>query len=100
MVALIFNEVLRIDGEGMHGIFRVVATPVAQPTVWLAYISALPKPWDDEKSTVQVRGSLSHVARATLVALAESGGTASVELQPQGKILMPPDLLTDCHGPI
>ncbi len=95
MVALIFNEVLSVDGEGMHGIFRVVAAPAARPTVWLAYIAALPRSGEDEKATAPVLGSLSQVARATLAALAECGRTVSVDLQPLGKLLTPPDSLTE-----
>jgi putative transposase len=93
MVALIFNQVLRVDGEDLHGFFRIVAAPAAQPTVWLAYISALPMLGEDEKSTAQVLGSLTQVARATLAALAESGRVAPVELQPLGKLLTPSELL-------
>ena len=95
MVALIFNEVLRADGAGLHGFYRVVAAPVQQPSLWLAYISPLPTTSDGEKPTARVVGSLHHVARSDLDAMVECGSLASVDLQPLGKLLAPSELLKD-----
>ncbi|WP_168708565.1 DDE-type integrase/transposase/recombinase [Hydrogenophaga sp. PAMC20947] len=89
MVALIFNEVLRIDAPDLQGFFRVIATPAGNATVWLAYIG----PWADSAeeftevcSSVAV-GSLSHVARETLWAMERDGRLAAVVLRTVGKLL-------------
>lgn len=95
MVALIFNEVLRADGEGIHGFFRVVAAPLASATIWLAYIG----PWADagelleERQPARAVGSLTEVARETLWAMAREGRLAAVELRPTGKLLAPSEEL-------
>ena len=93
MVALIFNEVLRADGEGLHGFFRVVAVPLATSTVWLAYIG----PWADASARPgdagheSVIGSLTQVARGTLLAMESDGRLAAIDLRPEGKMLLPSD---------
>lgn len=93
MVALIFNEVLRADGEGLHGFFRVVAVPLATSTVWLAYIG----PWADASSRPgdagheSVIGSLIQVARGTLLAMESDGRLAAIDLRAEGKLLLPSD---------
>lgn len=97
MVALIFNEVLRADGEGLQGFFRVVAAPLASATIWLAYIG----PWADAGEAVEGRqqgrvvGSLTEVARETLWAMAREGRLADVELRPTGRLLVPSEELED-----
>lgn len=97
MVALIFNEVLRIDGMGLQGFFRVVAVPPGAMTVWLAYIG----PWPDaggqlgESGSVGVIGSLTQVARETLWALERDGRLAAVDLRPVGKLLLPSEDLEE-----
>lgn len=91
MVALIFNEVLRADGDGLQGFFRVVAAPLASSSVWLAYIG----PWADagepmaEAPRARVVGSLTEVARETLWAMVNEGRLAAVDLRPAGKLLAP-----------
>lgn len=93
MVALIFNEVLRADGEGLHGFFRVVAVPLATSTVWLAYIG----PWVDASARPGdaghegVIGSLTQVARGTLLAMETDGRLEAIDLRPEGKLLLPSD---------
>ena len=91
MVALIFNEVLRADGEGLHGFFRVVAAPLASATIWLAYIGPWPGAGEtlEEKQQARVVGSLTEVARA----MAREGRLAAVELRPTGKLLTPSEEL-------
>lgn len=102
MVALIFNEVLRADGKGLCGFYRVVATPAGQAAVWLAYIG----PWADAVEQPQVAsdslavGSLTQVARATLQRMAGEGQLASVDLRPVGKLLQPSEDLTDVEKAI
>ncbi len=95
MVALIFNEVLRADGEGLHGFFRVVAAPLASATIWLAYIGPWPGAGEtlEEKQQARVVGSLTEVARETLWAMAREGRLAAVELRPTGKLLTPSEEL-------
>lgn len=95
MVALIFNEVLRADGEGLHGFFRVVAVPFATSTVWLAYIG----PWADARESTEVArhdgaiGSLTQVARGTLLKMERDGLLAAIDLRPEGKLLLPSEAL-------
>lgn len=97
MASLIFNEVLRLDGKGLDGFYRVVATSSAMDVIWLAYIG----PWRDVHERVDaspragVIGSLSRVARATLLAMECDGELVSVTLRPQGKYLLQPEDLKD-----
>jgi putative transposase len=97
MVALIFNEVLRADGEGLCGFYRVVATPAGQLHVWLAYIG----PWADAAEQPQLAsdppaiGSLTQVARGTLKSMAAANRLVSVDLRPVGKLLQPSEDLDD-----
>lgn len=97
MASLIFNEVLRLDGNAFDGFYRVVATPGTFDVIWLAYIG----PWRDADEQVSAAsnasaiGSLVQVARATLLAMEHDGQMVSVALRPQGKHLMLPEDLKD-----
>jgi len=90
MVALMFNAVVRADGEDLRGFYRVVATPIGATTVWLAYIG----PWADgaeahtKSSETKVVGGLAQVAFATLDAMEAEGKLASVDLRPPGRLLL------------
>jgi putative transposase len=97
MVALIFNEVLRLDGDDCSGFYRVVATPLGGMTVWLAYIG----PWADSMSEAErahgaeTIGSLTQVARTTLEAMETGERLSVIELRPTGKLLQPSEDLKE-----
>lgn len=89
MVALMFNAVVRADGEGLSGFYRVVATPIGAATVWLGYIG----PWVNaalhaKSGETKAVGSLTHVALATLETMEIDGKLASVDLRPPGRLLL------------
>lgn len=90
MVALMFNAVVRADGDDLRGFYRVVATPIGATTVWLAYIG----PWADgaeahaKSSETKVVGSLAQVAVATLDAMEAEGTLVCVDLRPPGRLLL------------
>lgn len=95
MVPLIFNSVLRIESDDLHGFYRVVAAPAAAPAVWLAFLAS----WQEGAKRGPDRrkakaGALSHVARATIWALAEGDAASVVSLQPGKKVLVAPEQLT------
>ena len=93
MVPLIFNSVLRIRSDDLHGFYRVVAAPAAHPTVWLAFIG----PCDEKqalagKQLVTPRAP-TDVARDTICALGDEGVASIVELQPCKKLLIAAEAL-------
>lgn len=97
MVALIINEVLRSEGRGLSGFYRVVATPPGQPSVWLAYIGPSAEAVGQRDAAIDSSsiGSLTQVARATLHGMDRLGQLVSVDLRPVGKLLQPSEDLSD-----
>jgi len=88
---LIFNEVLRLDGNNFDGFYRVVATPSSVDLIWIAFIGASRDAGEHatgSQKKARVIGSLSQVSRGTLLAMQCEGQMASVTLRPHGRYLM------------
>lgn len=97
MVTLMFNAVLRADGEDLSGFYRVVATPIGIATVWLGYIG----PWTDvegshkKSDATRAVGSLTQMELATLNVMEADGKLTCVDLRPPGRLLLSPEDLKE-----
>ena len=86
MDTLTFNAVLRLDGHGLHGFYRVVAVPPRRWDCWLAFIGFFDDGTREANSTAAPNlGSLSQVSRATLEAMDQDGDLREVRLDSHGK---------------
>jgi hypothetical protein len=83
MDSLIFNSVLRADGSGLRGFYRIVAVPRESNSVWLAFMNRLAGQVLDEPT----QHPMIEVSTETLRTLAETGDAVSIILNPIGKYL-------------
>jgi putative transposase len=86
MDALIFNAVLRIDSDGLRGLYRVLALQPGGDVAWLACIGTWPDSDDQGIPIDPTQIVLNRVAVETLEALACDGKLRPVELQRRSTI--------------
>jgi putative transposase len=93
MEGLIFNAVLRLDGHGLHGFYRVIGCTQSR-TAWLTYFGG----WDGASAENEQRpaiGSVVEASLATLRDMQDGGLAAAVDLPPASALLKLADDLDD-----
>lgn len=84
MARLMFNAALRIEGGQFDGFYRVVAVPSAADYVWIAFAGSRRDCVQRPPATEVAPGSLSTIARATVIAMEEQAQLVEVDLQTRG----------------
>src|ERR1022692_3512383 len=95
MAVLIFNTVLRLDGSGLGGFYRIVATPLGRSSLWLAFVGTCSDHGQERQVPqilAQVPGGVVQVARATLAELEKCNALSEVEFDAPGRMAREADL--------
>lgn len=87
MVRLIFNATVRAEGPGLDGFYRVVAVPLGESFVWLAFVA--PREAHDQATpneSATAPGTVTRACRDLLRSMEESGSLAEVTLEDPGTL--------------
>lgn len=93
MEGLIFNAVLRLDGHGLHGFYRVIGCTPSR-TAWLTYFGG----WADAAAVNDQRPAIGSVVEASVTTLRDmqdGGLAAAIDLPPASALLKLADDLDD-----
>lgn len=85
MEELIFNSVLRLDGHGLYGFYRVIGE-MPSGSAWLAYAGG----WDGAtagKEKAPSRGAIVEVAVAALSSMQDVGLAKAINMAPEPRLM-------------